>query len=113
MVKGKKGFTIQFCVDETQKNYLFKLLHQSHYRGISELLRDMLFNRRLKIITESACQRELLRELARIGGNINQIAHRCNIDAIGSTASRLHLSDKYIINSARKAIDNALKNGLL
>lgn len=109
LLKGKKVFTLQFCVNESQMKFLIR----SHYHSVSELVRDMLFNRQLKILTERACQRELLRELAKIGANINQITHRCNVDAIGGTTSRLHISDKYIINSARKAIDNALKKGLL
>jgi len=113
LLKGKKGFTLQFCVNESQMKFLIDQLERSHYHSVSELVRDMLFNRQLKILTERACQRELLRELAKIGANINQITHRCNVDAIGGTTSRLHISDKYIINSARKAIDNALKKGLL
>lgn len=113
MLKGKKGFTIQFCVNESQRKYLFDQLERSHYHSVSELVRDMLFNRQLKILTESACQRELWRELARIGGNINQIAHRCNIDAIGGKTSRLHLSDKYVISRACNIIEKALENKVL
>lgn len=113
LLKGKKGFTLQICIDESQRKCLNDQLKRSHYHSVSELVRDILFNRQLKILTESACQRDLLRELARIGGNINQIAHRCNIDAIGGTTTRLHLSDKNVINRACNIIEKALENKVL
>lgn len=97
---GRKCHLIQFNVDDEQMRELKEKLRHSHYQGMSQLIRDMVFRRHLTITVETANARELQFELAKIGANINQIAKRCNIDAIGGKTSRLHLSDKYVISRA-------------
>ncbi|MBO7432247.1 MAG: plasmid mobilization relaxosome protein MobC [Salinivirgaceae bacterium] len=110
---GRKCHLIQFNVDDEQLHYLKEKLRNSRYHGMSQLIREMLFRRHITITVETANARELQFELAKIGANINQIAHRCNIDAIGGTTSRLHLSDKYVISRACNIIEKALKNKTL
>lgn len=110
---GRKCHLIQFNVDDEQMRELKEKLRHSHYQGMSQLIRDMVFRRHLTITVETANARELQFELAKIGANINQIAKRCNIDAIGGKTSRLHLSDKYVISRACNIIEKALKKKVI
>lgn len=110
---GKKDQLVQFWVTRGQSQFLRGLLKTLYYRGMGELLRAMVFDKKIRIMTECADARKLQFELAKIGANINQIAHRCNIDAIGGKTSRLHLSDKYVISRACNIIEKALKKKVL
>lgn len=110
---GAKNKTIKMCVTDEQFRELQAKLKASQYRGLSELLRAMVFDRRITILTEDSNLRTLLFELSKIGTNINQIAKRCNIDAIGGQSVHLKLSDKYIINKAASIIEDAIKKGLI
>lgn len=109
MKHGAKNKTIKMCVTDEQFQELQVKLKTSQYRGLSELLRAMVFDKRITIITENANSRELLYELSKIGTNINQIAKRCNIDSIGGQPAHLKLSDKYIISKAISIIEKAIK----
>lgn len=111
--QGKKEQIVQFWVTRGQSQFLRGLLKTLYYRGMGELLRAMVFDKKIRIMTECADARKLQFELAKIGANINQIAHRCNIDAIGGKTSRLHLSDKYVISRACNIIEKALKKKVL
>ena len=84
---GKKDQFVQFWVTRGQSQFLRGLLKTSYYRGMGELLRAMVFDKKIRIMTECADVRKLQFELAKIGANINQIAKRCNIDAIGGKTS--------------------------
>lgn len=110
---GKKEHLIQFLVTDEQSQVLRGLLETSHYQRMSELLRAMVFDKKIKVTTENANARELQYELAKIGTNINQIAKRCNIDAIGGQSAHLKLTDKYIINKAAFIIEEAIKKGMI
>lgn len=111
--KGRKSHLLQFNVDDEQLHYLKEKLRNSHYHGMSELIREMLFKRHITLTVENVEARKLQFELAKIGTNINQIAKRCNIDSIGGHSARLKLSDKYIISKATSIIDEAIKKGLI
>jgi len=106
---GKKGANSSVLGNKRTISVLRGLLKTLYYRGMGELLRAMVFDKKIRIMTECADARKLQYELAKIGANINQIAHRCNIDAIGGKTSRLHLSDKYVISRACNIIEKALK----
>ncbi len=111
--QGKKDQLVQFWVTSEQFRVLRGFLKASQYHGMSELLRSMVFDKKIKVTTENANARELQYELARIGTNINQIAKRCNIDTIGGQPARLKLSDKYIISKAASIIEEAIKKGFV
>lgn len=111
--QGKKDQLVQFWVTSEQFRVLRGFLEASRYHGMGELLRSMVFDKRIRVTTENANARELQYELAKIGNNINQIAKRCNIDSIGGQPVRLKLSDKYIISKATSIIDEAIKKGLI
>ncbi len=111
--QGKKDHIVQFLVTADQFLVLRGLLRTSHYHGMGEMLRAMVFDKKINVLTETANARELQFELAKIGANINQIAKRCNIDAIGGKTSRLHLSDKYVISRACNIIEKALKKKVI
>lgn len=105
---GAKNKTVKMCVTDEQFQELQVKLKTSQYRGLSELLRAMVFDKRITIITENANSRELLYELSKIGTNINQIAKRCNIDSIGGQPTYLKLSEKYIISKAVSIMEEIL-----
>ena len=111
--QGKKDQIVQFWVTYEQSRVLRGLLETSHYHGMGELLRAMVFDKKIKVITENANARELQYELAKIGVNINQIAKRCNIDTIGGQPAHLKLSEKYIIYKAASIIEEAIKKGMV
>lgn len=110
---GKKDHLVQFLVSGEQFLVLRGLLKTSHYHGMGEMLRAMVFDKKINVLTENANARELQFELSKIGANINQIAKRCNIDSIGGTTSRLHLSDRYVINRASNILEKALKKKVI
>lgn len=110
---GKKEHLIQFLVTDEQFQVLWGLLRTSHYHGMAELLRAMVFDKKIQIVTENAEARKWLFELSKIGTNINQIAKRCNIDSIGGQPARLKLSDKYIISKAASIIEEAIKKRMI
>lgn len=111
--QGKKDQLVQFWVTSEQFRVLRGFLEASQYHGMGELLRAMVFDKRIRVTTENANARELQYELAKIGNNINQIAKRCNIDTIGGQPTRLKLSDKYIISKAASIIEEAIKKGMI
>ena len=110
---GKKDHIVQFLVTGDQFLVLRGLLKASHYHGMGEMLRAMVFDKKIKVLTENANARELQFELAKIGANINQIAKRCNTEAIEGKASTLKVWDKYILTRACNIIEKALKNKTL
>lgn len=111
--RGKKNKTIQFCISNEQFQELQDKLKESQYHGMSELLRAMVFDKKIQIVTENAEARKLLFELSKIGTNINQIAKRCNIDSIGGQPVHLKLSEKYMICKAASIIEEAIKKGMI
>lgn len=111
--QGKKDQLVQFWVTREQFRVLRGFLEASRYHGMGELLRSMVFDKRIRVTTENANARELQYELAKIGNNINQIAKRCNIDTVGGQPARLKLSDKYIISKAASIIEEAIKKGMI
>lgn len=113
MKHGAKNKTIKMCVTDEQFQELQVKLKTSQFRGMSDLLRAMVFDRRITILTEDTNLHKLLYELSKIGTNINQIAKRFNIDAIGGQPARLKLSDKYIISKAASIIEEAIKKGMI
>ncbi|MBO7144739.1 MAG: plasmid mobilization relaxosome protein MobC [Salinivirgaceae bacterium] len=105
---GAKNKTLKMCVTDKQFQELQVKLKASQYRGMSDLLRAMVFDRRITILTEDTNLHKLLFELSKIGTNINQIAKRCNIDSIGGQPARLKLSDKYNISKAVSIMEEIL-----
>lgn len=110
---GKKNHIVQFLVTGDQFLFLRGLLKASHYHGMAELLRAMVFDKKIKVLTENANARDLQFELAKIGANINQIAKRCNTEAIEGKSSTLKVWDKYILTRACNIIEKALENKIL
>ena len=108
MKQGKKDKLVQFLISSEEFQVLRGLLKTSQYRGMSELLRAMVFNRRITILTKDTNLHKLLYELSKIGANINQIAKRCNIDAIGGQSVHLKFSEKYIISKAISIMEETL-----
>ena len=110
---GRKDHVVQFLVTSEQYQVLRGLFQTSHYRGMAELLRAMVFDKKINVLTENANARDLQFELAKIGANINQIAKRCNIEAIEGKSSTLKVWDKYILTRACNIIEKALENKVL
>lgn len=110
---GRKDHVLQFWVTSKQYQELRGLKQTSHFRGMSEMLRAMVFDKKINVLTENANARELQFELAKIGANINQIAKRCNIEAIEGKSSTLKVWDKYILTRACNIIEKALENKVL
>ena len=111
--QGKKDHLVQFLVSGEQFQVLRGLLKASHYHGMAELLRTMVFDKKINVLTENANARDLQFELSKIGANINQIAKRCNTEAIEGKSSTLKVWDKYILTRACNIIEKALKNKIL
>ena len=111
--QDKKDHLVQFLVTADQFLVLRGLKQTSHYHGMGEMLRAMVFDKKINVLTENANARELQFELAKIGANINQIAKRCNIEAIEGKSSTLKLWDKYILTRACNIIEKALENKVL
>jgi hypothetical protein len=85
--KNKLPHLIETRVDETKYNELKQLAVQTKSKRMSELIRDILYNRKIKIVTYDASLDKVMEELSAIrselnaiGVNINQVTRYFNSD---------------------------------
>lgn len=83
--KNKLPHLIEMRIDEQKFRELQHLLASSRYRSMSELLRDILYDKKIVTVTYDASLDKVMEkisavrtELRAIGVNINQVTHYFN-----------------------------------
>ena len=69
---------INFRVKETEYEKLKKEAEKSNFNYVTSFCKQICLNKKVKIFKDYSAYKNLLKEINRIGNNINQIARYCN-----------------------------------
>ena len=69
---------INFRVKEQQYEKLKKEAEKSNFNTVTSFCKQICLNKKVKIFKDYSIYKNLLKEINKIGNNINQIARYCN-----------------------------------
>lgn len=105
-------YDIKLRVNQQHYDRLCQLLSRSHYRNMSELLRDIVCHRQVVTYTRDESLDVAMQELARIrkelntiGNNLNQVAKQINSTTDKSKILLLGLNTNEHIEELRQKVD--------
>ena len=69
---------INFRVKEQQYEKLKKEAEKSNFKTVTSFCKNICINKKVKIFKDYSIYKNLIKEINKIGNNINQIARYCN-----------------------------------
>ena len=98
--KRRKNNRIPLYFNDEEKKLFLKMMSLSRHKYAGPFIREILFEGKFQITYRDKTREEQIYSLAKIGTNINQIAHRLNID----NAPRLNEKDHQVLEELRKLL---------
>ena len=69
---------INFRVKEEEYERLKRQIYNTNFNSVTSFCKQICLNKKVKILKDYSIYKNLIKEISKIGNNINQIARYCN-----------------------------------